>query len=223
MVTILERLRLPQSLAKLTKFKQMKTTLGKVALGAVIAVCVLYSWLWYKGNDNIVDTSQYYANAIYDSMAFEIEVLKADKKELKDSLYGARVEKGYIEIELNRSRSEVDRLIIKTKTAKANHDTVSQFANCDSLIMELEKKYLPTVDTFQIVSWAIDSMERVKDRYADSLLDKEYALRKLLINDLHAAKVNNEILRSKAKKKPSVWLAVGGFLAGMLTTIFITK
>lgn len=183
-------------------------------------VWLISVWWNYEPKSN-----EYISNALYDSMAYEIEYLKADKAALSDSIFALKVEKGFVEVQLNRSRSEVDKLIARTMKAKERKDTVGQLINCDSLIAELKERYLPTVDTFQIIAWAVDSMQQIKERYSDSIINKEYALRNVLVNDLATERINNSILRDKAKKKKRIALlaAIGGFITGMITTIAISK
>ena len=198
----------------------------KIISGVGIFVIVLFTWFftrWYYKIKTKPDNQEYYQAAIYDSMYYEIAGLKEDKKVLADSIFAVRVEKGFVEIELNRSEAELSRLINNYRVSKVKRDTVMILRNADSVIHEMEGKYLPVSQVVFAMNYIIDSMQQVQLRFSDSIEGTHNNLINSISSDLHTERVNNQVLRDKAnkKKKVPIFAAIGGFVAGILTIVFI--
>ena len=196
------------------------TQVLKIILGLLLFA--LLTWLFLTLSKKPVDhlPVELYRNSLIDSMKIEIEFLKADKESIKDSLFAARVEKGYTDIELNRSQSEVQRLIKQNAKEKVNKDTPAIVRNCDSIINEITSRYIPTVDTFRIVVETIGQMQARQDQIIDSIDFKHFLIRNQLTDDLFNERTTNAILRDQATKKKKVPLIVGigAFIAGVILT-----
>jgi hypothetical protein len=194
----------------------------KIISGVLIAALVIWlGTVWWKYEPP--DNTQYVNNAIYDSMKFEIQCLKADKSALSDSIFGYAVDLGYTEIELNRSKAEFDRLVSNYKGSKIIRDTIKQLQQCDSIIYEIESNYVPKSAAALGMAFIIDSMRQIQVHIGDSIEFKDNELINLLSKDILTERTNNAILtdKIKRKKKIPIFAAIGGFVAGILVIAFI--
>jgi len=196
------------------------TQLFKIGSGVLILALLIWIFLTLSKKPGNHLPVELYRNSLVDSMKLEIEFLKADKESIKDSLFAARVEKGYTEIELNRSQSEVQRLIKQNAKVKESKDTPAIVRNCDSIVNELTNRYIPVVDTFRIVVETISQMQQRQDQIVDSIETKHLSLRNQLTDDLFNERTTNAILRDQATKKKKVPLIVGigAFITGVILT-----
>lgn len=202
------------------KINAMETAL-KVILGILIFWCVFL--LFAPSIEDAITNHDNDHN--YDSLNNVIAILEVERDRIKDSAFGLQVEKGRIEIELNKSQAEVKRLSSQTKQAKANKDTPAYVQNCDSLIAELEARYIPIVDTLREVDYGIINIMDAEIGTVDTLLQVTNAIKYRLKDDLFKERAQNDLLRNglRSQKKRGPWLVAGGFVAGVLTAIFITK
>lgn len=203
------------------KTTSVLNTLLKVIIGASVSWCLFY-FLYPDSGPAQAPVS---GSIIYDSMALEIESLKEKNESLCDSLFAAYVEKGHVEIELNKSQSEVKRLISKNRVIKIKKDTIELLQNCDSIVLAVENDYIPLIDTLRDRFESILSIQRSKDSINTARLDAEYSLRRMVSDDLFKEKVNNDVLRSSIKKgKKKTFIASAGcFLAGLIGGILLIK
>jgi len=195
-------------------------------LGGVLLAVIL--WLLFimiptrsKNNSNLVPAN----DTVYDSLQNVISRLSCDKDKLADSLFGKEVEKGYLQVELNKSRSEVDRYISQHTENKIKRDTVKIVQNCDSLVNELNTTFIPTTDVIYSVDTSIQNLVHTAFIKTDSLLRFESEFRRKMGTELTWYKEDSKTFRAnfnKAKKQKP-WFAAGGFVLGILATIFITK
>lgn len=204
--------------------KSKMDTLVKVIIGALlIAWLVLLMAIPTKAPVELTIPEMH--DPAYDSLEIELEYAKAEKDKLTDSLFGAQVENGRLEIELNKSNAEVGRLINQTRKAQVIRDTPKIVQNCDSLIAELEQRKLPVDSEYVLQQQVINDFRTKIANRLDSMYSTERNYRVRLQADVSKAYQINQSLQNDFKKarKHTAWMVAGGFVAGLLTTIFITK
>lgn len=203
----------------------MNTNLKIILSVSIILVAIVLSFylasLFSKDDSKVVVSNK--GDLLVTSLTNEISKLKAKEELYKDTIFGLRVEKGHGEVELNKSRSEVDRLIAQSKKYRIIKDTALIVSNCDSIINEVLTSYIPASEFVMEISNVIDSMQQVQIQALDSIDAVNIYVRSVLKNDLYNEKMDNAMLRQdiKKKRKVPVLAAIGGFVAGILIVIFI--
>lgn len=203
----------------------MNTNLKIILSVSIILVAIVLSFylasLFSKDDSKVVVSNK--GDLLVTSLTNEISKLKAKEELYKDTIFGLRVEKGHGEVELNKSRSEVDRLIAQSKKYRIIKDTALIVSNCDSIINEVLTSYIPASEFVMEISNVIDSMQQAQIQALDSIDAVNIYVRSVLKNDLYNEKMDNAMLRQdiKKKRKVPVLAAIGGFVAGILIVIFI--
>lgn len=142
-------------------------------------------------------------------------------KLLTDSVETLNVEKGKVEIELNRSNANIKRLSNNYGKAKEVHDTVAALSNCDSMIDE----NLILAGNLYWYRKVNDSLVRKIGKVVSTQDTARNVLKTEVIvtdNTNRELKDENKILKEKVKKKNKlpVISAVVGFVAGILVMVF---
>lgn len=196
-----------------------------IALGIVCAIAILGSWYYlsslYEEKENLYQTNQL-INSNLIKREMQVNDLKDSITQLKDSIFALQVQKGQVEIELNRSSTQILNLIKGYKEAKTINDTIMQLKNCDSLIVQSIPDYA--------------AINRIRNAIIDSLLSKQENVIDLnagisIRNDSTIADLKkenemcikkNEKLEKKARKsvKFGLWASLG---AAVLFVIAILK
>lgn len=196
-------------------------TLLKVVVGVVIAILLFWiaAPLFTKIDDKpviIVDTT-----AI--RLASQVAQLKDKVYRLEDTVFSLRVDKGYMEIELNRSRVQLDNLVASGKKYRILHDTVSIVRNCDSIIDEVMTGYIPASEFVIQRANLIDSIQQVQMLFKDSIESSQSEYITILSERLSEKDKEIAVLVSKNRrqKKTSVFVAIGGFIVGVFSVLFI--
>jgi hypothetical protein len=192
-------------------------TAFKIIIGAVIALFIFLLLLPANhGGGSVVAVDNR-----YDSAIVENGVLKHQIEELKDVAFGLSVEKGHVEIELNKSKSELQQQIDKAKKAKKTEYkelTFDQLKLDYDTLSENSYAFMSDFDTLQDINYIIDSVVRVKDAQTDTLIARQDWFIKALTKDVVNTTVENLQLRNekRAKKKKSALIAAGAFVAGLV-------
>lgn len=194
----------------------------KIIIGLICAIAAIWFCLWLTSPNDDTRKDIYYSQSVIDSLALENEYAKSERDKFKDSLFGLHVEKGFLEVQLNKSKSELDRLLTKHDHAKIIHDTTEIVQNCDSIIAELKGRYIPLSDSVQIYWLQIDSVNHNLDEKVDTILTTDAAIYKLKDNQVDVLIQQNES-KPKKKRKIPIISALVGFIAGVLTVIAISK
>lgn len=201
----------------------MNTVILKISLGLAFCVLVFLAlgpWMdkFYTSSTPLIAN-----DPVLDSLKYEISELKVKAEDLKDTIFGLRVDKGHSEVELNKSKSQIDVLTSKYNEAKKKKDTVRIIVIADSFINEVNESYIPLSEYVIRRSEVIDSMQLVQLNIMDSIDVSNTNIRNKLTHDLFSELTNNAVLRdkqSKQKKKPLI-AAVLGFIAGIFSVLII--
>lgn len=203
----------------------MKTVILKIALGLIFCFIVFLSFGPWLDKFYTSDRPLMANDPVIDSLNYEISELKVKAEDYKDTIFGLRVDKGYTEIELNKSKGELSSLTSKYNEAKKKKDTVQLIVIADSFLNAVNESYIPLSEYVIQRANTIDSMQQVQIRNMDSIESKHLFIRRTLTDDLFNERTSNTVLRDKAKKKDrrTIFAVIGGFVIGIVTVLSLSK
>ncbi len=203
----------------------MKNVILKIALGLLFCFIVFLAlgpWMhkFYTSPVPLVAN-----DPVIDSLNYEISEWKVKTEDLKDTIFGLRVDKGHSEVELNKSKSEIDRLTSKYNEAKKKKDTIRSIIIADSFFNAVNESYIPLSEYVIQRAEVIDSMQAVQLSIMDSIDLSNTYIRNKLIQDLFNERTSNAVLKDKAKKKnrQTIFASIGGFVIGIVTVLSLLK
>lgn len=189
-------------------------TKNKIIAGliALIVLFCLYIYFftplvqsWSKKDEPIsLDYSAMYKNTKY-----RLDQSEKLRVQLKDSLIGAQTEKGFIEIQLNKARRELDEKRTDYGTARQKKDTTGALRICDSIVYNVIPVYWDLDSTRQQAQGKVDVA-------SDSLL--RITEQQSAAKDTVIAAGNSEIKRLK-KSKRNLWVALGAAVAAFVALV----
>lgn len=199
-------------------------TLYRVTIGVLVAL-ILFMIFWPDKKTAVPDVQTIQNSEQEAALSFQVECLRADNEALRDSIFGLTVDKGHIEVELNKSRSQLDEMLKNNKQYKVKRDTIKQVSNCDSIVYLLGYNFLPISDTLQRLGEIIDSMKDRRFIYFDSMDTKHESIKILLTQDLITERTTNAVITNKLekKKKQTLLSFIGGIIVGLITAISLHK
>lgn len=151
-------------------------------------------------------------STLYQKSQQDLVKTKKTIESLKDSLFGLKTERGYLEVELNKSKREVDEKSNNYDQAKKAKDTVKAIKICDSIVYNVIPVYWDR-DADRSESQA--KIERLTDSLV-SVTDIASAKKDTVI-----AVANVEIKKLKRQKR-NIFVAIGAAIAMVITTFIAT-
>lgn len=175
-------------------------------------------------NTGVVELFQ--LNAQYEK---QIDSLTEVTAKLDDSLMRYKVEKGRIEIELNRSEKKLMWYVGSYKSAKTKSDVEQMLINCDSLANEMDHQYISQQIHYRYI---VDSVTGFYEAVI-STKDAESLIKSTTIDTLNLRwenclnekanlqyGYNEEVKRNEKQKKKNLLRIAGGAIVGAVITLF---
>lgn len=196
--------------------------LAAIGLGALICMWLLtdkFDQTYKESNKSIEVLRKDWARATNDNLKY-----RQAYSDLQDTVMSIRVEKGQVEIELNRKSEELNRANARYKVLRQVKDTASALNICDSIVYTYLPDYLQIDSSVHYLSDTLVGVLGQAVEWQNDIIEGQFSKQDTLYTTQIAAKTEEQKQDKKeSKRRKGELLKVGifGAAVGVLLTLIL--
>lgn len=200
------------------------TILAAIGLGALICMSLLtdkFDQSYKESNKSIEVLRKDWARATNDNLKY-----RQAYSDLQDTVMSILVEKGQVEIELNRKTEELNRANARYKVLRQVKDNASALNICDSIVYTYLPDYLQIDSSVQLYNGALETTLSQAVEKQNSIIEEQFNKQDTTYRIQIAAKTEEQKQDKKESRRRKGELVKVGFFGaavGVLLTLILGK